>query len=96
MLGAKKISKAFVQAHPFLDVTGDTLMAWMLLWRAIVATQKLADQPKKKDVAFYEGQIRSAQFFVNSVLPVTRGKMDVIIAGDTAALDIADEAFGSK
>jgi alkylation response protein AidB-like acyl-CoA dehydrogenase len=96
MMGAKKISQAFVQAHPFLDVTGDTLMAWMLLWRAIVATRKLADKPKKKDVAFYEGQIKSAQFFVQSVLPVTRGKMDVILAGDTAAIDIADEAFGSK
>ncbi len=96
MMGAKKISQAFVQAHPFLDVTGDTLMAWMLLWRAVVATRKLADKPKKKDVAFYEGQIKSAQFFVQSVLPVTRGKMDVILAGDTAAIDIADEAFGSK
>jgi hypothetical protein len=71
-------------------------MAWMLLWRAVVATQKLADKPRKKDVAFYEGQVKSAQFFVHSVLPVTRGKMDVIMAGDTAAIDISDEAFGSK
>ncbi|MCP3940154.1 MAG: acyl-CoA dehydrogenase [Desulfobacteraceae bacterium] len=94
MMGAKKISSAFVQAHPFLDVTGDTLMAWMLLWRAVIATQKLAANPKKKDVSFYEGQLKSAQFFINSVLPVTKGKMDVIIAGDTAALDISEEAFG--
>jgi len=96
VMGAKKIDAAFVQAHPFLDVTGDTLMAWMLLWRATIATQKLADKPKKKDISFYEGQLKSAQFFIHSVLPVARGKMEVIMAGDTAALDISEDAFGSK
>jgi hypothetical protein len=96
VMGAKEIGAAFVQAHPFLDVTGDTLMGWMLLWRATIATQKLADKPKKKDISFYEGQLKSAQFFINSVLPVARGKMEVIMTGDTAALDISDEAFGSK
>ena len=96
VMGAKKIEAAFAQAHPFLDVTGDTLMGWMLLWRAVIATRKLADKPKKKDVSFYEGQLKSAQFFIHSVLPVARGKMEVIMAGDTAALDISEEAFGSK
>jgi alkylation response protein AidB-like acyl-CoA dehydrogenase len=96
VMGAKKIEPAFVQAHPFLDVTGDTLMGWMLLWRAVIATQKLTDNPKKKDISFYEGQLKSAQFFIHSVLPVARGKMEVIMEGDTAALDISEEAFGSK
>jgi alkylation response protein AidB-like acyl-CoA dehydrogenase len=96
VMGAKKIEAAFAQAHPFLDVTGDTLMGWMLLWRAVIAAEKLADKPKKKDISFYEGQLKSAQFFIHSVLPVTRGKMDVIMAGDTAALDISEDAFGSK
>jgi alkylation response protein AidB-like acyl-CoA dehydrogenase len=96
VMGAKKIETAFVQAHPFLDVTGDTLMAWMLLWRATIATQKLADKPKKKDISFYEGQLKSTQFFIHSVLPVAQGKMEVIMTGNTAALDISEEAFGSK
>ncbi len=96
VMGAKNIAAAFVQAHPFLDVTGDTLMGWMLLWRATIATQKLGDSPKKKDIAFYEGQIKSAQFFIHSVLPVARGKMEVIMTGDTAAVDISEESFGSK
>jgi alkylation response protein AidB-like acyl-CoA dehydrogenase len=96
VMGEKNISAAFVQAHPFLDVTGDTLMAWMLLWRATIATQKLLEKPKKKDISFYEGQLKSAQFFINSVLPVAKGKMEVIMTGDTAALDISEEAFGSK
>jgi len=71
-------------------------MGWMMLWRATIATQKLADKPKNKDISFYEGQLKSAQFFIHSVLPVARGKMEVIMTGDTAALDISEEAFGSK
>ena len=96
VMGANKIGAAFVQAHPFLDVTGDTLMGWMMLWRATIATQKLADKPKNKDISFYEGQLSSARFYINSVLPVSKGKMEVIMTGDTAALDISEEAFGSK
>ncbi|MBU3952521.1 MAG: acyl-CoA dehydrogenase, partial [Proteobacteria bacterium] len=92
----KNISAAFAQAHPFLDVTGDVLMAWMLLWRASIAVQNLAEAPKKKDVPFYEGQVKSAQFFIHSVLPVSLGKMEAIMAGDTAALDISEDAFGTK
>lgn len=96
MVGSENISAAFAHAHPFLDVTGDTLMAWMLLWRAVTAIEKLSDKPRKKDIAFYQGQLKSAQFFITSILPASRGKMDVIIAGDTAIMDISEEAFGSK
>ncbi|MCA1788079.1 MAG: acyl-CoA dehydrogenase, partial [Desulfobacteraceae bacterium] len=32
-IGTDNILTAFAHAHPFLDVTGDTLMGWMLLWR---------------------------------------------------------------
>ena len=96
MMGSENISTAFAHAHPFLDVTGDTLMGWMLLWRAVTAIEKLSDKPRKKDITFYQGQLKSAQFFITSILPATRGKMDVILAGDTAIMDISEEAFGSK
>jgi alkylation response protein AidB-like acyl-CoA dehydrogenase len=89
-----KTREAFAHAHPFLDVTGDTLMAWMLLWRAVVAAGKLAGKPQKKDVAFYEGQIAGAGHFIRSVLPVTLGKMAVILEGDTTVLELSEAAFG--
>ncbi len=71
-------------------------MAWMLLWRAVIASQKLADKPKKKDVAFYNGILASAKFFTASVLPVSQGKMETIMTADNAAMDIDDSAFASK
>ncbi len=95
-LKAGNILNAFANAHPLLDVTGDTIMAWMLLWRATVATQKLQGKLQNKDIPFYEGQLKSAQFFINSVLPVSLGKMSVIMAGDTAVMDISEDSFGAR
>ena len=84
---------AFAHALPFLYAMGDTIMAWMLLWRAVVGMQKL-DGAKKKDAAFYEGQVKTAEFFINTELPVTMGKMNAIESSCAAALEIPDEGFG--
>jgi alkylation response protein AidB-like acyl-CoA dehydrogenase len=89
-------NSAFVHAYPLMTITGDVVMAWMLLWRAHIATQKLADKPKKKDVTFYEGQLKSAEFFIRSVLPVTHGKIVAVLDACSAPVEIADSAFGGK
>ena len=93
---SEKMMNAFAVAYPFMEVTGDTVMAWMLLWRAGVAAQKLENGAKKKDVAFYEGQVRSARFFINSILPVTLGKMSAILADDGTIVEISEDSFGGK
>jgi alkylation response protein AidB-like acyl-CoA dehydrogenase len=87
-----KVLDAFAAAHPFMEVTGDVVMAWMLLWRATIAATKLTK--KTKDEAFYKGQVKSLEYFVNSILPITSGKMDAIKATDGAAIAIADASFG--
>jgi hypothetical protein len=89
-----KALNAFAFAHPFMEVCGDVVMAWMLLWRAAVAAQKLENKPKKKDALFYEGQIKSAEFFIFSILPITFGKMKAVLAANGAAVEIAEDAFG--
>lgn len=89
-----EFKSAFAHATPFLNAMGDVIVAWMLVWRAQVAATKLADGAKKKDVAFYEGQIKSADFFVNTVLPVTLGNMNAIEKGSKAAIEIDEAAFG--
>ncbi|QTA87618.1 acyl-CoA dehydrogenase [Desulfonema magnum] len=93
---SEKIMNAFGNAYSFLEVTGDAVMAWMLLWRAVIAAQKLEAGPKKKDIAFYEGQIKSAQFFINTLIPLTLAKMDVISTDDGAVVEISEDAFGGK
>jgi hypothetical protein len=92
---SEKVLNAFGFAHPFMEVCGDVTMAWQLLWRATVAARKMP-QAKKKDLAFYEGQLRSAEYFTNSILPITIGKMKAILNNNSAVVDITDEAFGAK
>jgi hypothetical protein len=87
---------AFAHAYAFMEVCGDVVFAWLLMWRATLAAQKLENGARKKDVAFYEGQIKSAEFFAYSILPVSTGKMNVILAADTAVIDISEDAFGGK
>lgn len=91
-----KVKTAFSFAHPFLHASGDVVMSWMLLWRAAVAAQKLEKGAKKKEVAFYEGQIKSLEYFTKAVLPISGGKMDAIMAITDAAIDITDASFGGK
>lgn len=85
---------AFAHSVPLLEVFGDVVMTWMLLWRAAVAAEKLAGKVKKKDFCFYQGQIKSAEFFFGTVLPVTHGKMSAVEALCPAALEFDDAAFG--
>jgi alkylation response protein AidB-like acyl-CoA dehydrogenase len=91
-----KVLTAFAFASNFLEVSGDVVMSWMLLWRAAIAARQLNDGARKKDQKFYEGQIKSAEYFIQSVLPVTMGKMDAIMAGCSAAVEIGEDSFGGK
>ena len=68
-------------------------MAWMLLWRATVANEKLAGNPKQKDKIFYLGQIKTAEFFIRTLLPAGLGVMDAIMDSSDAAMEIEDDAF---
>jgi len=100
-----KIALSF--ASPFLEVMGDSVMAWMLLWRATVAAPKLKillgeanglerleKISKNMNAAFYEGQIKSAEFFINTILPITMGKMNAIEGNSSAVADIQEGSFG--
>jgi hypothetical protein len=89
-----KFKVAFAHAFPFLEVMGDVVIAWMLLWRAALARQKLNNGAKKKDVDFYEGQVKTAEFFILTLLPITMGKMNAIVKGNGAAVEISEAAFG--
>jgi len=89
---SEKVLTAFAFSYPFMEVAGDVVMSWMLLWRAKIAAEKL-ESAKKKDLPFYEGQIKSAQYFCNTVLPTSLGKMNAIMGMDGAAIEIDEASF---
>jgi acetyl-CoA dehydrogenase-like protein len=107
MAMSQDFKAAFAFSHPFLEVIGDVIMSWMLLWRAIVSAEKLEsllgtinDETigenigKNKQVAFYDGQLKSAEYFISTVLPITIGKINAIQSADSAVVKIAEASFG--
>jgi hypothetical protein len=98
---------AFAFAQPFQDVMGDVILAWMHLWRATLALPRLNDLVgglsgkareeelgRNKEAAFYDGQLHTASYFINSLLPVTLGKMEAITGGDSSVISIHEASFG--
>ncbi len=88
-----KVLNAFANAHPFQDATGDVVLVWMLLWRATIAANNL-ESAKKKDKPFYEGLMKSLQFFVESLLPVTMGNLIALKTTSGAAVEMDEASFG--
>lgn len=101
-----KVLTAFAFAKPFLDITGEVVMAWMHLWRAVAAQPKLDKLvgsldsearakkiAKNKNAVFYDGQIKTARYFIKALLPEALGKMDAIAEVDDAVMEMADAAF---
>ncbi len=89
---SEKVMTAFANAHPFQDATGDAVMAWLLLWRSVVAAQKL-EKAKKKDTPFYQGVVKSLQYFVETQAPITLGRMAALMNTSAVALEIEDDMF---
>ena len=87
-----KVLTAFANAHPFQDAVGDTIFAWMLLWRGVTAAQNL-EKAKKKDIPFYQGVIKSLEFYVQTVLPITLGRFSALLKTSSVAVDIEDNMF---
>ncbi len=97
---------AFAHAGPFLDVVGDTILAWMHLWRAATAAPRLAvlaagkTDPaavvaENRQAAFYDGQLKTARFFIRSILPVTQGRIQAILNAEASPTVIDEKAFGA-
>jgi hypothetical protein len=95
-LGDERALTGFAFAGPFLEVTGDLIMAWMLLWRAATAKEKAAAESHIKNKDFYDGQVHSARFFMACQIPVTLGKMASIRALCPAAVQISNTSFSGK
>ena len=97
----------FAHASRLLDAMGDVIMGWMLLWRAggassgleklvsgLEGAARVEKIKKNKNAAFYDGQVKTARFFIESMLPVTMGRMDAIEATSKAAVEMEEVSFG--
>ena len=49
---------------------------------------------KNKQAVFYEGKLRSAEFFIHALLPTANGKKDAISGTCDAAIEMPDISLG--
>jgi len=86
-----------LSATSYLHIFGDILVAYLLLWQATIACEKLNALGKKPEenaeAAFYSGKIMTARFFAHQLLPHIHSYAAAITSGDRSSLDIAEEAF---
>jgi alkylation response protein AidB-like acyl-CoA dehydrogenase len=92
---SEKIMNAFGSATLFLEVCGDLCMAWALADKAAVA-QVALEKAKKKDIPFYEGQVTTAKYFYEVLLPAAMGRMDAVKNTSSSVMDMPEGGFASK
>jgi alkylation response protein AidB-like acyl-CoA dehydrogenase len=93
----------------YLEMFGETELAYLLMHQAVIAKEKLdaifqkagaaAPEAQAKvvednaDAAYYTGKIHAAEFFVNNILTLGQGKATTILSGNKSALQIPEAAF---
>ncbi len=93
-------------AYPFLMMMGKVVLAWLLLWEAGVAKEKLdalCSDPLKlgeivksnKDAAFYAGKVTAAKYFIKHILPEIDAVVKAVKSDDLSIMEIAEESFVS-
>jgi len=99
-----RLRNQLLTATPFMEAAGDAIVAYFLLWSAMVAESKIAEKgglPENPDVladalerdpelAFLAGKIDSARHFIATVLPLVDGKIAALTWMEPSACTIAD------
>lgn len=99
---------AYTWATHYLDIFGDVILGWLFLWQAKVACEKLKsifieqetlDKAAQnvlimnnRDASFYASKIVTAKYYIGSLLPMVKGKIEAIQKNDKSILEM-NEAF---
>jgi alkylation response protein AidB-like acyl-CoA dehydrogenase len=92
MQDSSEIYKTGLHTNTLLESLSEVVIAWLLLEHAEIASDALGDATGD-DVAFYQGKIASARFFVNDALPKIALRTSAAQAEDGWLMDLPDEAF---
>lgn len=107
--GKKDFPLLALYATQYMELFGDVITGWLLLWQAVIA-QKALDKiisekgvdekngleklfSENADAAFYSGKLASARYFVSNMVSNATSKANVIMNADRAGLDISENCF---
>jgi hypothetical protein len=78
-------------ASPYLEIVGDVVLGWMLIWQAVIAAKKIENS--NGDENYYTAKILTAKFYASSLLPAVYGKILAIRKNDRSLLQMTDALF---
>ena len=76
LLAATALDDSFLAhswASPYLEIVGDIVMGWMLIWQADIAARNTGKG--NGDETYYASKILTAKFYAGSLLPAVYGKI---------------------
>jgi len=78
-------------ATPYLEIFGDIVLGWMLIWQAAIASRVSGHDPIDRD--YYAAKIVTAKFYAGTVLPAVHGKIEAIYKYDKSLLQMEEGLF---
>ncbi|MBA1145698.1 acyl-CoA dehydrogenase [Ectothiorhodospiraceae bacterium WFHF3C12] len=82
---------ALSNATVFLDMLGHTVVAWLWLKQAVIATETLASDTG--EAAFYQGKLNACRYFFGYELPKTGPMAELLEKADPVLTEIDTETF---
>jgi hypothetical protein len=86
-IGRKDIYYPALNASPYLEMFGDVVMGRLLVEQAAIASEKLTGEVTTGERRFFEGKIKTAEFFVAQLLPRVDMLAVTIRSGDRSPLE---------
>ncbi|MGB3596961.1 MAG: acyl-CoA dehydrogenase [Pseudomonas neustonica] len=91
-LGQGKVNEAVANSALYLKAFGHMVIGWRWLQQAVHAQQGLS-KGVEADVAFYQGKLQAARYFLLWEVPSCHHDLNVLENRDATCLDMQDEWF---
>ena len=82
---------AYAWASPYLEIFGDVVLGWILIWQAAIASRNAGHD--HNDTAYYGAKIVTAKFYAGSILPAVHGKIEAVYKNDKSLLQMEEALF---
>jgi alkylation response protein AidB-like acyl-CoA dehydrogenase len=86
-------ARALANASAYLDLVSRTVVAWLWLRQASVATTALATTTVPADVDFYRGKLQAAHYWFGWELPRTVQLAELLMRADATPFEMRDAWF---
>ena len=86
-------ARALANASAYLDLVSRTVIAWLWLRQASVASQALTSAVPTADADFYRGKVQAARYWFGWELPRTEQLAALLERADATPYDMQDAWF---